>query len=116
MAIKPGSPLAEWQGGTTAEVNSLHRHALTGAGKFNVLARAPDGVTEAIEALGDAFCLGVQWHPEYRLTEHDRRIVKGFVAKCAERGTLGVPQPSSRNAIIKARLDELGLSPPEAKA
>ncbi|CAN7605903.1 Atu1372/SO_1960 family protein [Pararhizobium sp. LjRoot255] len=114
IAITPGSLLAEWHGGTTAEVNSLHRHALTGAGKFNVLASAPDGVTEAFEALGDTFCLGVQWHPEYRLTELDRQILKGFVAKCAERGTLVMPQPSSHNAFIKARLDELGLALPEA--
>jgi len=29
-----------------------------------VSARAADGVIEAIEKPGAAFCIGVQWHPE----------------------------------------------------
>ncbi|HTO31004.1 MAG TPA: Atu1372/SO_1960 family protein [Pararhizobium sp.] len=112
IVLTPGSLLATWQGGTTARVNSLHRHALTGTGRFDVLAIAPDGVTEAFEAPGDTFCLGVQWHPEYGLTALDRQIFKGFVAKCAERRS--GPQRPSRNSLIEARLSELGLALPEA--
>jgi gamma-glutamyl-gamma-aminobutyrate hydrolase PuuD len=77
--------LADWNGGATAEVSSLHRHALMGEGAFRIAARAPDGVLEAIEGLGRRFRLGVQWHPEYRLTALDRRILAEFVQHCAAR-------------------------------
>lgn len=82
VSLAPGSRLADWQGGSVARVNSLHRHALGTPGRARVVARAPDGVVEAIE--GPGFCLGVQWHPEYRLTALDRAIWRGFVAACAE--------------------------------
>ena len=85
VAIEAGSRLAAWNGRTTAEVSSLHRHALVGEGDFRVAARAPDGVLEAIEGLAQRFCLGVQWHPEYRLTALDRRILAEFVRHCAAR-------------------------------
>ena len=32
-----------------------------------MVARAPDGVVEAIEGTGEGFLLGVQWHPERSL-------------------------------------------------
>jgi len=68
-----------------ARVNSLHRHALTGSGRYRVAALAADGVVEAIEGLGASFCLGVQWHPEYRLSDLDRHIMQRFVAQSAAR-------------------------------
>jgi putative glutamine amidotransferase len=47
------------------EVNSRHHQAVKEvAAGFRVSATAPDGVIEAIEDPGMAFCLGVQWHPE----------------------------------------------------
>lgn len=45
-------------------VNSTHHQAVDDPGAFEVVARAPDGVVEAIERPGLRFCLGVQWHPE----------------------------------------------------
>ncbi len=45
-------------------VHSHHRQALIETGSFEVVATAPDGVIEAIEAPGHSFRLGVQWHPE----------------------------------------------------
>jgi len=51
-------------------VNSLHHQALkTLPDGFKVLARAEDGITEAIYKPG---VLGVQWHPEL-LYQNDRR-------------------------------------------
>jgi putative glutamine amidotransferase len=45
-------------------VHSHHRQAITDPGRLRIVARAPDGVIEAVEA-GDRACyLGVQWHPE----------------------------------------------------
>jgi putative glutamine amidotransferase len=39
-------------------------------------------VIEGIEAPAYRFCLGVQWHPEFHISEGDRRIFRAFVAAC----------------------------------
>lgn len=43
---------------------SRHRQALIDAGSLDVVARAEDGIIEAIEAPHRRLYLGVQWHPE----------------------------------------------------
>ena len=48
----------------SGEVQSHHRQAMTDAGSLRVVARAEDGVIEAIVDPERAFYLGVQWHPE----------------------------------------------------
>jgi putative glutamine amidotransferase len=48
----------------SGNVHSHHRQALTDAGALRVVARAPDGVIEAVRADDRPFYLGVQWHPE----------------------------------------------------
>lgn len=49
----------------TGIVHSHHRQALSDAGSMRVIARAPDGVIEAIERDDrESMYLGVQWHPE----------------------------------------------------
>ena len=50
-----------------------------------VNARASDGVIEGIEANDRRFCLGVQWHPEFELSEGDRAIFRAFVAAAGAR-------------------------------
>ena len=50
-------------------VTSWHHQAVRDPGDLRVLARAHDGVIEAIDDPGQAFCLGVQWHPE-RTEDH----------------------------------------------
>ena len=51
--------------GQTCRVNSRHHQSVARVGRDLVAsAVAPDGVVEAIEAQGTAFCIGVQWHPE----------------------------------------------------
>lgn len=45
-------------------VNSTHHQAVDDPGPLRVIARAPDGVVEAVELPGHPFCVGVQWHPE----------------------------------------------------
>jgi putative glutamine amidotransferase len=44
-----------------------------------VAAESPDGVVEAIEAVGHKFALGVQWHPEYGLTALDNAVMAALV-------------------------------------
>jgi putative glutamine amidotransferase len=54
----------------SGEVNSWHRQAVRapgpapGPGSMRIVARAHDGVIEAIDDPSRAFYLGVQWHPE----------------------------------------------------
>ncbi|MGB9724641.1 MAG: gamma-glutamyl-gamma-aminobutyrate hydrolase family protein [Chloroflexia bacterium] len=65
VRIEPGSRLAGIVGREELEVNSSHHQAVGRPGKgLRVVARAPDGVIEAVEGEGKRFLLGVQWHPE----------------------------------------------------
>ena len=45
-------------------IHSHHRQAVTDSGSLAVVARAPDGVIEAVRDEQRQFYLGVQWHPE----------------------------------------------------
>ena len=46
---------------------------------LRVSAVAPDGVIEAIEHTKLAFCLGVEWHPEYETNEDDSKIIRSLI-------------------------------------
>ncbi|MGZ9035041.1 MAG: gamma-glutamyl-gamma-aminobutyrate hydrolase family protein [Rhodospirillales bacterium] len=64
-------------------VNSAHHQAAKDApAGVTINAVAPDGVVEGIEAADRRFCLGVQWHPEFELSEGDRAIFRAFIAAC----------------------------------
>lgn len=80
VRVLTGSLLHCTTGASSFGVNSLHRHALLPGELYSVTATSPDGVTEAIEDANAAFCIGVQWHPEYQLTECDKRLLRAFVA------------------------------------
>ncbi len=55
--------------GSSAVVNSYHHQSIADLGEgVRTTARAPDGVIEAIEVPGDAFCLGVQWELQEECT------------------------------------------------
>jgi len=83
--VDPYSRLGQLlDGEEVIRVNSLHRHALAEKGHFRVAARALDGVIEAIEGNIPEFCIGVQWHPEYRLSNFDEKIFRLFVQECAK--------------------------------
>lgn len=45
-------------------VNSFHHQHITDAGNLKVSAKSNDGLIEAVEAEGEHFAVGVQWHPE----------------------------------------------------
>ena len=61
-------------------INSAHHQAVkkVGAGVI-VSAHTDDGVIEAIESVQHRFCLGVQWHPEYRVDQADMLVFSGFI-------------------------------------
>ncbi len=64
VAVEPGSRLEEMVG-PKLDVNSMHHQAVEGVGPgVRAVARAPDGVIEAIDVPDLRFFLGVQWHAE----------------------------------------------------
>lgn len=76
--IVSGSRVAKTMGLLQARVNSRHHQAVKDvAPGFEVTARAPDGVIEAIERSDTSYVLGVQWHPE-SLAENDPQMLNLF--------------------------------------
>ena len=65
LVPEPGAPEG-LLGFLGADSNSTHHQAVGDLGGYSVLARAPDGVIEAIYRPGERFCVGVQGHPELR--------------------------------------------------
>jgi putative glutamine amidotransferase len=83
VRIMRGTRLHHIVGVDELAVNSAHHQAAKGApAGVTVNALAPDGVVEGIEAPGLRFCLGVQWHPEFELSDGDRALFRAFVAAC----------------------------------
>jgi len=80
-----GSPVSD------GPVTSWHRQAVRDAGRMRVVARAHDGVIEAIDDPARPFYLGVQWHPERTPGDaNGLAIFRSLVACCApSAGTLG---------------------------
>lgn len=66
------------------EVVSAHHQAIRDTGKnLRVVAKAPDGVVEAIEDPDLPFFIGVQWHPERDPdAPATRALFKAFVRAC----------------------------------
>ncbi len=80
VAVVSGTLLHRIVGVDKLAVNSAHHQAALDEPKGVVVnARAPDGVIEGIEAPAYRFCLGVQWHPEFHVSEGDRKIFQAFV-------------------------------------
>ena len=98
ISIERGTRLHSALGVEEIEVDSFHHQALDRvAPELKVVARAPDGVVEAIELDGAGYVLAVQWElqEEWRV---DRRFLEPFaqfVAVAAERrkgrGAAGPP-------------------------
>jgi putative glutamine amidotransferase len=82
VQVEEESLLARCLGAPLVVVNSRHHQsARVVAPGLQVVARAPDGVIEALELPGHPFALGVQWHPEnLTATASMRGLFEGFVA------------------------------------
>jgi putative glutamine amidotransferase len=75
-----GTRLREIAGCGEAPVNSTHHQAVKAPAPGLVVdATAPDGVIEGIEDPRRRFCIGVQWHPEYAISEADLRLFAAFI-------------------------------------
>lgn len=82
----PGSRVAGIFGTGEFLVNSMHHQGVAELGEGLVAtAHAGDGLIEALEAPGEAWVVGVQWHPEM-LVDRDpatRRLFGAFVTAAA---------------------------------
>ncbi len=84
-----GSRLRRIFGVGRCEVNSLHHQAvMAGNAMLRVAAVADDGVVEAVEVDGQAFCVGVQWHPEYRVNACEANLFAALVRAAGEQMAL----------------------------
>lgn len=82
VRIALGSTLHALLGDTA--LAACHHHQALGriAPDLTVSALAEDGTVEAVEAVGKAFCVAVQWHPE---ATEDRRLFVGHVEAARSR-------------------------------
>jgi len=81
VTITPGTLLHRITGAASLAVNSSHHQAVASPGASAVVnATAPDGIIEGIEAPDLPFCLGVQWHPEFEISDGDARIFAALIA------------------------------------
>ena len=88
IVVEPGSRLHAALGVEGIEVDSFHHQALDRvAPDLRVVARAPDGVVEAVELDGDAYVLAVQWElqEEWRVDPRFLAVFEHFVQAAAAR-------------------------------
>jgi putative glutamine amidotransferase len=88
--VAPDTLLHGIVGADRLHINSFHHQAVKHLGRgLRVVARADDGLVEAIEHREYPWLLGVQWHPERNeastpATDPDRLIFAGFRAAVLE--------------------------------
>jgi putative glutamine amidotransferase len=84
VKVTSGTLLHRIVGTDTLAVNSAHHQAAKDISENIIVnAVAEDGVIEGIEDSRYRFCLGVQWHPEYLISNGDRQIIDAFVTASA---------------------------------
>jgi len=69
-------------GASNLSVNSAHHQAVAKVAEGAIInSRAPDGVIEGLELPTSThpFCVGVQWHPEFFVTNADEKLFEAFV-------------------------------------
>lgn len=87
VRVENGSALADILGVREFSVNSRHHQAVARVGTgLRVSARSADDTVEALENPSRHFVIGVQWHPEDRVTTHDgdRRLFEAFARAIAQ--------------------------------
>ncbi|TVR81909.1 MAG: gamma-glutamyl-gamma-aminobutyrate hydrolase family protein [Rhodospirillales bacterium] len=86
VVVRDGTQLRAIVGRAELPVNSAHHQAAKDVPAGVVVnAVAPDGVIEGIEVPGRRFCLGLQWHPEFAISDGDDRVFQAFVQAAASR-------------------------------
>lgn len=89
VSLEADSALGRAFGRSLIKTNSYHHQAVDSVGAgLRVVARAGDGVVEALEAQGGSFVLGVQWHPEMSFQQWPEHIAPFRAFSEALTGTL----------------------------
>jgi putative glutamine amidotransferase len=84
VKVARGTQLHGIVGAEELQVNSAHHQAAADQPEGIVVnATAPDGVIEGIEAPAYRFCVGVQWHPEFHISEGDAKLFRAFLGAAA---------------------------------
>jgi putative glutamine amidotransferase len=83
--IVPGSPLHKLLKAETVVVNSDHHQGIRRISpRLEAMARAKDGLVEAVRVPEKGFIWAVQWHPELWLQDqHSRALFQAFADACA---------------------------------
>ena len=80
VVIKKNSRLFQIIQSNRIKVNSAHHQSVKKIGEnFIASGFASDNVIEAIEHTKHSWCFGLQWHPEFLITDADIAIIKDFV-------------------------------------
>ncbi|MBT3231550.1 MAG: gamma-glutamyl-gamma-aminobutyrate hydrolase family protein [Calditrichaeota bacterium] len=81
------SALTELFEGEDIHTNSSHHQAVKDPGEgLTIIAKASDGVVEAVQRFDDYSTLGVQWHPERMQTDANMiALIKWFISKASSR-------------------------------
>jgi putative glutamine amidotransferase len=92
VTLSPESGIAKMAGGARIEVNSFHHQAVDRLGSgLDAVGWADDGVIEAVEAPGDPFTVGVQWHAECLTGRPEQaRLFSGLVDAAEKRAALAL--------------------------
>ena len=89
----PASQVAQLLQCTTCSINSLHNQAIDEVGnELHIVGHDKDGIVQAVEAPSRAFCIGVQWHPEFLFFwRRHRALFKGLLDACRSSITADTP-------------------------
>ena len=80
IILNKGSFLEKYKSSGKIYVNSAHHQAVDKLGNhLKIDASAPDGIIEAFHHESHPYCVGLQWHPEFLITDFDKKTIKGFV-------------------------------------
>ena len=82
-----GSPLYNLLGNERIKINSFHHQAIKKLAEgLDVMARADDGIIEAVYASEYKYLRAYQWHPEriYQIDKNQALIFEDFINACKE--------------------------------
>jgi len=97
VELEPGTKLAEAIGSRQITVNSRHKQAVARTGRgLRVIAKAPDGVVEAIEDPSHPFFMAVQWHPENLSDRPEHLAPFKLLVTSAQRSRQSGPQQTDK--------------------
>ena len=80
VIIKKSSKLYKIIKKNRINVNSAHYQSVNIPGKnVAISGKSIDGIIESIENNKYRWCIGIQWHPEFLITNSDKLIFKDFI-------------------------------------